>query len=88
MHLVANTPGEGSSRPNPYSSTVIKSKIDEIVNTGQCICIYTSNVTRYGDEISAKETEFEDVIRHIVKYKNAGQLQCLTFSDFYDKCTS
>lgn len=88
MHLLANPPGEGSSRPNPYSSTVIKSKIDEIVNTGQCICIYTSNVTRYGDEISAKETEFEDVIRHIVKYKNAGQLQCLTFSDFYDKCTS
>ena len=86
MHLLANPPGQGSDRPNPYSSSVIKEKIDEIINTGQCLCIYTSNVTQYGDDISAKQSEFEDVVRHIVNYKRAGRVQCLTFSDFYSKC--
>ena len=80
MHLLSNAAGCGAD--------IINSKIDEIIETGQVLCIYTDNVTRYGDDISATKVSFESVIEHIQKYVNQGSLECMTFTEFYEKCTS
>lgn len=80
MHLLSNAEGHGA--------TAIKAKIDEIIETGQTLCIYTNNVTKYGDEISATKTSFEDVVDYIDRYVRLGLVQCLTFSDFYKQCTT
>ena len=80
MHLLSNALNCGSD--------MINSKIDEIVETGQCLCIYTDQVTRYGDDISATKTSFESVIAHIQKYIDQGTLEVMTFSEFYNKCVS
>lgn len=80
MHLLSNAPNCGSS--------AINAKIDEIVETGQCLCIYTDQVTRYGDDISSTRTSFENVISHIQNYINQGSLEVMTFSEFYKKCVS
>lgn len=61
-------------------------KIKYIIETGQTICIYTNNVTKYGDEISAKKDVFETVINFIYNKIEENRLQCLTFSEFYKKC--
>ena len=79
MHLMSNADGCGAD--------IINAKIDEIVETGQVLCIYTDNVTRYGDEISVTKVSFESIIAHIQKYLDQGTLQCLTFSEFYKQCT-
>ena len=62
-------------------------KIKYAIETGQTICIYTGNVTKYGDEIAAKMEVFESVIAYIQEQVQLGNLQCLTFEQFYDKCT-
>lgn len=80
MHLLSGEVNCGSD--------IINKKIDEIVETGQCLCIYTDQVTRYGDEISATKTSFESVISHIQKYIDQGSLQVMTFKEFYEQCTS
>lgn len=80
MHLLSNALNCGSDQ--------INKKIDEIVETGQCLCIYTDQVTRYGDDISATKTSFESVISHIQNYVNDGLLEIMTFSEFYNKCVS
>lgn len=80
MHLLSNAEGCGADD--------INAKIDEIIETGQVLCIYTDNVTRYGDDISATKVSFESVIEHILKYVNQGSLECMTFTEFYEKCTS
>lgn len=71
---------------NLTSSDDIISKINLAVETGQCIVVYTNNVTEYGDEAAASKTSFENVLNHIIKLKQDGKAQCLTFKDFYDKC--
>ena len=80
MHLLSNAVGCGAG--------IINAKIDEIIETGQCLCIYTDQVTRYGDDISATKTSFESVIAHIQKYISQGSLEVMTFSEFYNKCVS
>ena len=80
MHLLSNALNCGAD--------IINAKIDEIVETGQCLCIYTDQVTRYGDDISATKISFESVIAHIQKYIDQGSLDIMTFSDFYKKCVS
>ena len=71
---------------NTTTSDAIMSKIDMAVDTGQCIVIYTNNVTEYGDEEAASKTAFETVLNYIIKLSSEGKIQCLTFKDFYDKC--
>ena len=80
MQLLSNAAGHGSD--------VINAMIDEIVETGQTLCIYTADVTGYGTDIASNKTSFENVIAHILKYVNQGRLQCMTFSEFYEKCTT
>ena len=78
MHILSNAE-EGSVDK-------VKAKIDEIVEMGQALCIYTGEVSKFGTNIGASKTAFETVVDHILKYRNTDQLQCLTFSDFYKKC--
>lgn len=78
VHLLSNAEGK--------NATEIKAKIDEIVETGQCLCIYTNDVTRYGDEISATKASFESVVKYILDLVEKGELQIMTFSEFYNKC--
>lgn len=78
MHLLSNAPGKGAD--------AVCAKIDEIVETGQVLCIYTDNVTKYGDDLSATKVSFEKVINHIQKYIDQGSLECMTFSEFYKQC--
>ena len=71
---------------NKTTSEEMINKIKYCIETGQTICIYTGNVTEYGDEISAKKEIFETVIKYIKSQVDLGKLQCLTFSEFYNKC--
>lgn len=73
---------------NVTTSSNIIDKIDEAVETGQCIVIYTNNVTEYGDEIAASKTSFENVLNHIIDLTQNDKIQCLTFRDFYNKCVN
>ena len=76
MHLLSNK----------TTSESMINKIKECIETGQTICIYTGNVTQYGDEISAKKEMFEAVVKFIKSQVDLGKLQCLTFNEFYNKC--
>lgn len=78
MHLLSNESGHGADD--------ICEKLDTIVETGQVLCIYTTGVSRYGNEIQANKVSFEKVIEKIEMYREQGRLQCLTFQDFYKKC--
>lgn len=78
MHLLSNDQGHGADD--------ICAKIDEIVETGQVLCIYTSGVSRYGNEIQANKISFEKVVEKIESYMEQGRLECMTFQQFYHKC--
>lgn len=78
MHLLSNEEGHGADD--------ICDKIDYCVETGQTLCIYTSGVSRYGSEIEANKISFEKVIEKIKSYMEADQLDCMTFSQFYEEC--
>lgn len=76
--LLSNKEGCGSD--------VMIDRIREVVETGQALCICTAGVTRYGSEIAATTTSFEDVLNEIIKFRDRGQLEVLTFRDFYKQC--
>lgn len=78
MHLLSNEDGHGADD--------ICEKIDTIVETGQVLCIHTSGVSRYGNEIQANKISFEKVIEKIEMYREQGRLECMTFQEFYNKC--
>ena len=71
---------------NETTAEEIIEKIQYAIDNNCCICIYTNNVTNYGDEISAKKTLFESVMKFIFENKDAITL--MTFSEFYEKCNS
>lgn len=76
MHLMSN------------NTTIeeLKKKIDYIIETGQTLCLYTNNVTQYGDEISCAKIMFETVLNYIIDKVHQDKVQCLTFKEFYNKC--
>ena len=61
--------------------------IDYIINTGQTICLHTNNVTEFGDEASTTRSIFGSIINYIGERCDDGDLQCLSFEQFYHKCT-
>ena len=69
---------------NNTTETEIIQKLQYAINNKCAICIYTNNVTSYGDEQSAKKTLLESVINFILKNKN--KITPMTFSEFYEKC--
>ena len=78
MHLLSNAEGHGADD--------ICDKIDSIVETGQVLCIYTTGVSRYGNDIEANKISFEKVIEKIKSYMDTGELECMTFEQFYKRC--
>lgn len=69
---------------NTTTSQEIIEKIQYAIDNNCCICIYTNNVTEYGDESSSKKILLEDVIKFILE--NKDKISVMTFSDFYNKC--
>lgn len=64
----------------------IKSKIDRAINTEQVVAISTYDVTEYGDELNAKKSSFEEILTYISEKCETGQLECLSYKSFYEKC--
>lgn len=62
-------------------------KIEYAIESNQTICLYTNDVTEYGSDIDSKKIMLESVIDYIQEKVNTGDLQCLTFKEFYTKCT-
>ena len=69
---------------NDVSLDDIKSKIQYAIDHKCCICLYTNNVTEYGDEQSVKKAVFEEVIKFISN--NSDKITAMTMADFYEKC--
>lgn len=69
---------------NVTTADEIKDKIQYAIDNNSCICIYTNNVTEYGDEISAKKMLLEEVVKFILD--NSDKITPMTFSEFYNKC--
>lgn len=75
-----------TSGDDPVDSESIKKKIDYIISTGQCMSLYTNDVSTYGSNVDASKSQFEAIMEYVVSKVKAGELQCLTFREFYDRC--
>lgn len=71
---------------NDTTAEAIIDKIQYAIDNECCICIYTNNVTEYGDEASAKKILLETVVEFILE--NRDKITPMTFSEFYNKCNS
>ena len=72
---------------NLTTSDQLKSDIDYAINNNMALCLYTRDVTEYGSEADSTQLMFESVVNYIMEKRNNGELQCLTMSDFYHRCT-
>lgn len=73
---------------NLTTTDEMKKKIDYAINNNLALCLYTRDVTEYGSEADATQLMFESIINYIMEKVNNGELQCLTMSEFYHRCTS
>ena len=71
---------------NNVTTEQIIARIQYAIDNDCCICLYTNNVTNYGDEASAKKTLLESVVKFIIE--NKDKITPMTLSDFYNKCNS
>lgn len=71
---------------NNLTKEEVIEKIQYAIDNECCICIYTNNVTEYGDELNVKKATFEEVIKFILE--NDNKIKAMTFADFYNKCNS
>lgn len=78
MHLISN---------NVEIDEIID-KIDYAIETGQSIVLYTNDVTEYGSEIDSKKIMFESIVEYICDRVEEGSIECMTFREFYEKCTN
>lgn len=69
---------------NYTTAEEIIEKLQYAIDNECCVCIYTNNVTDYGDEQSAKKTLLESVVNFILE--NKDKITPMTFSEFYNKC--
>lgn len=72
---------------NTTTSEILIDKINYAINTGQAVCLYTNSVTEFGEENAANKTMFENVLNHIIEQVELGNIECMTFREFYEKCT-
>lgn len=63
-------------------------KIDYAIDTGQCLSLYTNDVTEYGSDIDSKKIMLESVVNYIIERMNEGDVECLTFKEFYERCVN
>ena len=71
---------------NNTSEDEIIAKLQYAIDNDCCVCLYTNNVTNYGDEASSKKTLFETIVKFLIE--NKDKITAMTFSDFYNKCNS
>lgn len=71
---------------NETTEDEIIEKIQYAIDNDCCVCLYTNNVTNYGDEASSKKSLFETVIKFIIA--NSDKITPMTFAEFYNKCNS
>ena len=71
---------------NNVTEEEIIAKLQYAIDNNCCICLYTNNVTNYGDEANSKKTLFEKVIKFL--NDNRDKITAMTFSEFYNKCNS
>ena len=65
----------------------LKNSIDYIIKNNLALCLYTRDITEYGSEADSTQLMFESVVNYIIEKVNTGDLQCLTMSEFYHRCT-
>ena len=65
----------------------LKTRIDYAINNNVALCLYTRDVTEYGSEADSTQLMFESVVNYIMEKIDSGELQCLTMSEFYHRCT-
>ena len=70
---------------NDVTAEEIIDRIQYAIDNECTICLYTNNVTNYGDEASAKKTLLESVVKFLME--NQDKITAMTFSDFYNKCS-
>lgn len=66
----------------------IVQKIDYAISTGQTISLYTNDVTEYGSEIDSKKIMLESIVNYIMEKVENGDIECVTYNDFYKMCTT
>lgn len=69
---------------NETTEEEIISKLQYAIDNETCICLYTNNVTEYGNEADAKKIALEKVIEFITE--NKDKITPMTFAEFYNKC--
>lgn len=72
---------------NTTTYDAIKARIDYAIKNNVALCLYTRDVTEYGSEADSTQLMFESVINYIMEKIDSGELQCLTMSEFYHRCT-
>lgn len=71
---------------NKNDSEDIIALIEYIIETGQTLALFTNTVTEYGTEVSLKQITFEFVLDYILDKVDKGELQVLSFEEFYKSC--
>lgn len=71
---------------NETTEEEIIAKLQYAIDNNCCVCLYTNNVTNYGDEASSKKTLLEAIVKFI--QENKDKITPMTFSEFYNKCKS
>ena len=71
---------------NETTEDEIISKLQYAIDNNCCVCLYTNNVTNYGDEANSKKTLLETIIKFLLE--NKDKITPMTFSEFYNKCNS
>lgn len=71
---------------NNQDIEMLKMVIDDAVKYGKAVCISVYDVSMYGDELNAQQSDFTDIIAHIDEYVSSNQLQVMSMKEFYTKC--
>lgn len=68
----------------------VYSMIDYAIETGQTLVLYTTDVTEYGGDVIAKTLIFERIVDYISRRMadDERHIDCLSFSEFYNKCVN
>ena len=71
---------------NETTEKEILEKLQYAIDNNCCICLYTNNVTNYGNEADSKKILLEAIVKFISD--NKDKLTAMTLSEFYNKCNS
>ena len=78
MHLMSNE----------TTTDELIEKIDYAITSHQSICLYTNDVTVYGSDIDCTKVMLETIVDYINERQENNELECVTFQEFYERCTT